>query len=148
MLHEMGLKSAIAWYLDGFTKRSGIQTDLDVTPDFGRLAPGVELALFRVLQESLTNVHRHSGSRTAHVRLSVNRDSYVLEVSDRGKGVGLPHMETPELDWMGAHGVGLRGMRERMRQIEGDLELWSSDQGTTVTATVPRDKAFRTSVTL
>jgi len=137
MLEEMGLKSAISWYLDGFTNRSGIRTTFEVSPALGRLAPDVELATFRVLQESLTNVHRHSGSPTADVRLLLDDENFILRVSDQGKGVNLNNFELPGQDWTGAHGVGLRGMRERMRQIEGHLELWSSEAGTTVTATVP-----------
>jgi PAS domain S-box-containing protein len=137
MLEEMGLKSAVSWYLDGFTRRSGIQTTFEVSPSVGRLAPDVELAIFRVLQESLTNVHRHSGSSTADVRLLIDDDTFVLRISDQGRGVNLNNFELPDQDWTGAHGVGLRGMRERMRQIEGNLELWSSEKGTTVTATVP-----------
>jgi PAS domain S-box-containing protein len=137
MLEEMGLKSAVSWYLDGFTKRSGIRTTFEVSPALGRLAPDVELATFRVLQESLTNVHRHSGSPTADVRLLLDDDNFILRVSDQGTGVNLNNFELPGQDWTGTHGVGLRGMRERMRQIEGNLELWSSEKGTTVTATVP-----------
>jgi PAS domain S-box-containing protein len=148
MLEEMGLKSAISWYLDGFTKRSGIKITFDVSPGLGRLAPDVELALFRVLQESLTNVHRHSGSPTAVVRLSFKDDAFVLQIADQGKGSHLGKFENPGQDWMGALGVGLRGMRERMRQIEGNLELWSSSQGTTVTASVPLGKAARAQAAL
>jgi PAS domain S-box-containing protein len=141
MLEEMGLKSAISWYLDGFTKRCGIRTTLKVSQDVGRLAPDVELAIFRVLQESLTNVYRHSGSQTADVSLFLNDYTFVLQVSDQGKGTDLRNFEVPGQDWTGALGVGLRGMRERMRQIDGDLELWSSKNGTTVIATVPIQKA-------
>ena len=137
MLEEMGLKSAVSWYLDGFTSRSGIRTTFEVSPALGRLAPDVELATFRVLQESLTNVHRHSGSPTADVRLLLDDENFILRVSAQGKGVNLNNFELPGQDWTGAHGVGLRGMRERMRQIKGHLELWSSEEGTTVTATVP-----------
>jgi PAS domain S-box-containing protein len=137
MLEEMGLKSAVSWYLDGFTERSGIRTTFEVSPALGRLAPDVELAIFRVLQESLTNVHRHSGSPTADVRLLLDDDNFILRVSDQGTGLNLNNFELPGQDWTGTHGVGLRGMRERMRQIEGNLELWSSEKGTTVTATVP-----------
>jgi PAS domain S-box-containing protein len=100
MLEEMGLKSAISWYLDGFSKRSAIRTTFEVSPDFGRLAKDVELALFRVLQESLTNVHRHSGSPTAVVRLSVSGDAVVLEVSDQGKGTKLQNYEETGEDWI------------------------------------------------
>jgi PAS domain S-box-containing protein len=137
MLEEMGLKSAISWYLDGFTKRSGIKTSLEVSPDYGRLADDVELAFFRVLQESLTNVHRHSGSQTAIVRLLIKDGNAVLEVSDQGKGTQLQNCEQSGEDWLGALGVGLRGMSERVRQLGGKLDLSSSNKGTTVTATVP-----------
>ena len=153
MLEEMGLNSAISWYLDGFTKRSGIQTTFEVSPDVGRLQPDDELAVFRVLQESLTNVHRHSGSPTASVRLLLVDDTFVLEVSDQGKGIHVADSQRGEMDASGqdcisSHGVGLRGMRERMRQIDGKLEFRSSPKGTTVIATVPTKKtspAFATS---
>jgi PAS domain S-box-containing protein len=142
MLEEMGLNSAISWYLDGFTKRSGIQTTFEVSPNLGRLDPDVELAIFRVLQESLTNVHRHSGSTTASVRLSLDGDTFVMEISDHGKGA---HSDTRlgenGQDGVGGHGVGLRGMRERMRQVGGKLDFCSSPKGTVVTATVPIKKA-------
>jgi PAS domain S-box-containing protein len=142
MLEEMGLHSAISWYLDGFTKRSGIQTTFEVSPNLGRLDPDVELAIFRVLQESLTNVHRHSGSTTASIRLSLDNDTFVMEISDQGKGA---HSDTRlgenGQDGVGGHGVGLRGMRERMRQVGGKLDFCSSRKGTVVTATVPIKKA-------
>jgi len=140
MLEEMGLKSAIPWYLDGFTKRSGIKATFEASPGFGRLPPDVELAFFRVLQESLTNVHRHSGSQTATVRLLVEGDMAVLAVSDAGKGTEAANFEEGRQDWMGALGVGLRGMTERVQQIGGKLEIASSKAGTTVTAAVPIQK--------
>lgn len=138
MLEEMGLKSAISWYLDGFTKRSGITATLDISPEFGRLPADAETAFFRVLQESLTNIHRHSGSETAHVRLFDKDGTTVLEVSDQGKGILARDSE--EFVENGGHslGVGVRGMTERMRQLGGDLELVSSSNGTTVIASVPR----------
>jgi PAS domain S-box-containing protein len=136
MLEEMGLSSAIPWYLEGFTKRSGIQTRFEISPEFRRLPADVELALFRVLQESLTNIHRHSGSPTANIRLSVN-GSVILEVSDQGKGLQLGNFEDSDQDWTVALGVGVRGMSERMRQLGGKLELSSTAEGTKVTATVP-----------
>lgn len=137
MLEELGLKSAISWYLDGFTKRSGIQASFDISPDFGRLSPDLELALFRVLQESLANVHRHSGSPTAHVQLSIQRGMAVLEISDQGKGIPSAILEESGEDWLGAIGVGLRGMKERMRQLGGSLEISSGRGGTRVTAAIP-----------
>src|ERR1700722_19409720 len=132
MLEEMGLKSAIPWYLDGFSARSGIKASFAAEADFGRLARDRELALFRVLQESLTNVHRHSGSQTAQVRLLVKDGKGVLEIEDKGKGVSRPVLEQAGQDWMGALGVGIRGMSERMRQLGGTLELLSSNEGGTI----------------
>lgn len=142
MLEEMGLESAIPWYLDGFSARSEINTTFNVQPDFGRLPRDSELALFRVLQESLTNVHRHSGSKTAHVRLLMREDMAVLEIEDTGKGISPQLLEQSGQDWMGAPGVGMRGMNERMRQLGGRLELVSTESGTTVSAIVPAGKSL------
>jgi PAS domain S-box-containing protein len=137
MLEEMGLNFAIPWYLEGFTKRSGIKTTFEISPHFGRLSAEVELVFFRVLQESLTNVHRHSGSETASVRLSISEDSAVLEIIDQGKGMESRDFEDPGHDWTGALGVGLRGMNERLQQVGGKLEVFSSKDGTTISASVP-----------
>jgi PAS domain S-box-containing protein len=137
MLEEMGLRSAIPWYLDGFSERSGIKTTFEVQGDVGRLPRDSELALFRVLQESLTNVHRHSGSKTAHIRLLTKEGMGILEVEDEGKGIPSDLMEQSGQDWMGALGVGLRGMNERMTQLGGKLEVVSKDGGTVVRACVP-----------
>ena len=137
MLEELGLKSAIPWYLEGFTKRSGIKTTFEVSSVFDRIPGDLELALFRVLQESLTNVHRHSGSSTAIVRLLTRNRAVILQVIDEGKGTGSKNWEDRAQDWMGAFGVGLRGMSERMRQLRGDLEIASTEAGTTITATLP-----------
>lgn len=101
----------------------------------------LELALFRILQESLTNVHRHSGSPSAIVRLSSNGPTVTLQVIDEGKGTPAKNGEEHAQDWM-AFGVGLRSMSERLRQLGGDLEISSSGEGTTITATLPlRDSA-------
>jgi PAS domain S-box-containing protein len=137
MLEEMGLKSAIPWYLDGFSTRSGIKTTLQVAEDFTRLPREAELALFRVFQESLTNVHRHSGSPTAEVRLFMKDGMGILEVRDNGKGLPPAQREQSSQDWMGQLGVGLRGMNERMHQLGGALKLTSTKKGTTVRAMVP-----------
>jgi PAS domain S-box-containing protein len=142
MLEEIGLKSAIPWYLDGFSARSGIKTTFEVHGDFGRLPQDAELALFRVLQESLTNVHRHSGSLTAHIRLSVMDGARMLEVTDKGKGIPLALLEPSGQDWTGALGLGLRGMTERMRQLGGSLEIVSTEEGTSVRAKIPAAKPF------
>jgi PAS domain S-box-containing protein len=137
MLEELGLKSAIPWYLEGFTKRSGIQTTLEISPGFDRIPGDMELALFRILQESLTNVHRHSGSPAATVRLLVKNRAVVLQIMDEGKGSQSKNWEDRSQDWMSALGVGLRGMNERMNQVGGTLELASAQRGTTVIATIP-----------
>ena len=137
MLEELGLKSAIPWYLDGFATRSGIKTTFECSPDFDRLPREVELALFRVLQEALTNVHRHSESPVAQVRLLIDGAKAVLEIQDAGKGIPKQVLgESGELPWTG---VGLRGMKERMRQLGGSLGLSSGGYGTTLTAIVPAE---------
>jgi PAS domain S-box-containing protein len=141
MLEELGLKSAIPWYLDGFTKRSGIKTTFEVSPEFDRIPGDLELALFRILQESLTNVHRHSGSPTATVRLLTVDRCVILQIIDEGCGTQSKTLENRALDWMSALGVGLRGMNERVRQLGGSLELSSAQGGTTVTARVPIPEA-------
>jgi PAS domain S-box-containing protein len=137
MLEEMGLKSAIPWYLSGFSSRSGIKTTFNAEEAFRRLPSDAELAIFRVLQESLTNVHRHSGSETADVRLLRRDGNAVLEVEDQGKGFNQTLLEQGGEDWMGALGVGVRGMNERMRQLKGKLEIISQECGTLVRATIP-----------
>jgi PAS domain S-box-containing protein len=137
LLEEIGLKSAVPWYLDGFAKRSRIKTSVEISMEMGRLPLDVELAMFRVLQEALTNVHRHSGSETARVRLEERDGCAVLEVADKGKGMPPAMLEAlSQEDWAAA-GVGMRGMNERIRQLGGRLEVRSDGTGTTVTATVP-----------
>lgn len=137
MLEEMGLKSAITWYLEGFSKRSGIRISFDISAEFGRLPRNVETAFFRVLQESLTNVHRHSGSEVAHVHLLTKGGMTILEVSDEGKGLPQEYLGESRQDGLHVLGVGLRSMEERVRQLGGGLELFSSPRGTTVIASVP-----------
>jgi PAS domain S-box-containing protein len=137
MLEELGLGSAISWYLEGFSKRSGIKTSFDIPKDFGRLNRDAELVLFRVLQESLTNVQRHSGSTTVDIRISHTDNVVTLLVTDHGKGLPAPLLEEGVKDWMGSMGVGLRGMSERLRQLGGDLEVSSNQSGTQVRATLP-----------
>lgn len=137
MLEEMGLKSAIPWYLAGFSSRSGIKSTFKAEDNFGRLSAEAELAMFRVLQESLTNVHRHSGSETAEVRLCTDDGNAVLEIRDSGKGFNQTLLEQGGEDWMGALGVGVRGMHERMRQLKGKLEIITKERGTLVRALMP-----------
>jgi PAS domain S-box-containing protein len=136
MLEETGLPSAIRWHLEGFSKRSGIKATYDIAADISRLARDVELALFRVFQESVTNVHRHSESKTVHIRLAVEDGKAVLEVKDRGKGMPAAAL-APNSESLQTIGVGVRGMRERIKQLGGKLDVTSSSQGTTVKASVP-----------
>jgi PAS domain S-box-containing protein len=134
LLDEVGLGSALDWYVEGFEKRSGITTNLELPPDFGRLSQDAEIALFRIVQESLTNIHRHSGSATALVRLQRNAGEVQIEVIDQGNG-----MERNAVDSSGQQsmGVGLRGMRERIAQLGGDLQIKSGEKGTVVKAILP-----------
>jgi signal transduction histidine kinase len=136
MLEEMGLKIAIPWYLDGFAKRSGIQTTFEIADALGRLPREVELVMFRVLQESLTNVHRHSGSPTAHVGVKIQGGAVSVEISDKGRGIFSAVLESTRIA-LGTMGVGLRGMSERVRELGGKLELFATEEGSTVVATVP-----------
>ena len=135
MLEETGLSATVEWYLGGFRQRSGIAVKFEAAPDFDRLSRDAELALFRVLQESLTNVHRHSGSPTAQVRLKMEGKMAVVEVEDQGKGAPAAALEIG--GGVKSLGVGLRGMSERTRQLGGKLEVVSSKKGTMVRATVP-----------
>jgi signal transduction histidine kinase len=138
MLDELGLKSAIAWYLEGFAQRSETSTTFEVSPDFGRLTPEAELAMFRILQESLTNVHRHSSSRTADVRLFRKEGMACLEIVDHGRGI--PSSRLGNGQEAGVLGVGLRGMEERVRHLGGKFEISSTSRGTTVVARVPAEE--------
>lgn len=135
MLEDMGLKNTVEWYVEGFQQRSGIGVTFEAAADFPRLPRDLELVLFRVLQESLTNVYRHSGSATARVMLQADSGMAVLEVQDQGKGIASPKAANEAR--IGSFGVGLRGMTERVHQLGGTLELFSIGTGTTVRACVP-----------
>jgi len=135
LLDEIGLESAIRWFIDGFSKRSKIDVSLNMPAGLDRMASDAELAIFRIVQESLTNIHRHSGSQTAKIQL-VKEDGYVFcQISD--DGVGIPREKQLELNTYGLVGVGIRGMRERIRQLGGTLQFESNGKGTTVSVTLP-----------
>jgi len=131
LLEEMGLLSAVRWYAKGFSERSGIRVDLRLPEEMDRLPRQLELALFRIVQESLTNVHRHSSSSVATIHFEADGERVVLEVTDQGVGIDLAAGSTPK--W----GVGITGMRERIHQLHGQLELVSGPQGTTVRVVQP-----------
>ena len=135
LLDEVGLQSALQWYIDGFSDRSKIQVDLELPDDFGRLPRNLEITLFRVVQECLTNIHRHSGSSTAAIRVARSQNEVRLEVRDAGKG--LPVEAQTSLSSGKLSGVGLRGMHERLRQMGGQLNVQSNGNGTLILATLP-----------
>jgi signal transduction histidine kinase len=139
LLDETGFASAARWYVEGFSKRSGIPTSLDIPEDLGRLPEPLELALFRVLQEALTNVHRHSKSPRADVSLAVFRDEIVLRIRDYGRGIPPEVLNRFRLNR--AHGgVGLAGMRERIHELGGRLDMDSDGDGTQILVKMPRSE--------
>jgi two-component system NarL family sensor kinase len=134
-LDEAGLVPALRWFVRGFIQRSGIQVELLVMEEIGRLPTEVETALFRVVQESLTNIHRHSGSERAVIWVTREQDTVVLKVSDEGHGI--PLSSTPDnRERAPSPGVGILGMRQRLRQLGGQLDIESSSQGTSVNVRV------------
>jgi PAS domain S-box-containing protein len=135
LLDEVGLQSALQWYIDGFSERSKIKVDLELPDDFGRLPRNLEITLFRVVQECLTNIHRHSESSTAAIRVARSENEVRLEVRDAGKGI--PAEAQTSLSSGKLSGVGLRGMHERLRQMGGHLDVQSTGAGTLVLATLP-----------
>ncbi|MGB7601789.1 MAG: sensor histidine kinase [Candidatus Sulfotelmatobacter sp.] len=137
LLDEVGFSCAAAWYIEGFAKRSGISIKADFAPSQERLPKRMEIVLFRVLQESLTNVLRHSDATNATVSLQHDPDTITLEIRDFGKGISAERL--PLLREVSAEtGVGLAGMRERLRELNGKLEIESDGHGTTMRAVVPR----------
>jgi PAS domain S-box-containing protein len=137
LLDENGLPEAIRWYLHGLMERSGLSVDLDIAEDFGRLPNEMELTIFRIVQECLTNIHRHSGSKIAMVRLSRNADSVALEIQDQGKGISPEKLDRIRTQ---RSGVGMTGMRERVRHYHGAMQIYSSGKGTKISVTLPLPK--------
>jgi PAS domain S-box-containing protein len=134
LLDEVGLLSALQWYLDGLTKRSGIQTSLDVQPpDFRRLAPELETAIFRIVQEALTNVYRHSGAQKAWVTLTKGDTHVTVVIRDDGKGIEDPIAQLRP----GSLGIGLGGMSQRAKEFGAELRLTNANPGTVVELVVP-----------
>ena len=132
-----GFTSAARWYLDGFGQRSGLKVTLDAALDLGRLPEAIELALFRVLQEALTNVHRHSGASAADVRVLADAEQVLLEVQDNGHGIPQELLSRFQATGGGV-GVGLAGIGERVRELGGQLKIKSDSEGTFVRVTIPR----------
>ena len=136
LLDELGLESALRWYVDGFEKRCGIAVNLELNIT-ERQAPEMETMLFRVVQECLINIHRHSGSAIASIRLSQTERQFIMEVEDEGRGLSVDELSA--IASGETLGVGLRGMRERISDFGGELEVLSTGQGTKVRAVIPID---------
>jgi len=134
LLDEVGLRAALKWYLEGFSKRSGIETDLNVQPSsFPRIAPELETAVFRIVQEALTNVFRHSGARKGWVTVLKQDSQVVVTIRDDGKGIPDRVAEfRPD-----SIGIGIGGMRQRIKEFGGELQLRNSNPGTIVEVVIP-----------
>jgi PAS domain S-box-containing protein len=141
LLDEAGLSSALEWYIQGLSERSGLQIKLDVPKQIGRLPRDMELAVFRLVQECLTNIHRHSGSKTAAIRLTREQDVLTINIQDEGKGMSPARLA--EIQSRGS-GVGILGMRERLRQFHGDMKIKSGPTGTHVRVTIPIPRQSQT----
>jgi signal transduction histidine kinase len=144
LLDEVGLASALRWYIDEFSKRSKIVVKLEIAGDFGRLSNEMEIAIFRMVQECLSNVHRHSNSETGEVRLLRDAQQVWVEVRDHGKGI----TREKQVALNGQQGgVGFRGMRERIQQLGGSLDIRSDEHGTLVRATMAVPKSAQPALT-
>jgi PAS domain S-box-containing protein len=137
LLDESGLYSAISWYVQGLQERSGLEVRLEIPKEFERLPRDRELAIFRVVQECLTNIHRHSESDTASIRIARESNQVTLDIRDQGKGMSPTRLAEVK---SGCSGVGIRGMRERLRQFQGSVNIESDRSGTRILATIPFPK--------
>jgi two-component system, NarL family, sensor kinase len=136
LLDEVGFASAANWFADEFAKRSGIEVKLDLPDGMTRLPQSTEIALFRILQESLTNVYRHSGSSIVEVRLKASDHESVFTVRDFGRGMGAELIQGTQIN-ENHFGVGLRGMQERVNDLDGNFEIQSGADGTVITVSIP-----------
>src|ERR1700685_255973 len=143
LLDEAGFASAARWYVEGFAQRSGIEVTVDFPADVGRLPRPIELGLFRVLQESLTNIHRHSGSSGAEVALKLFPDKVILEVKDYGRGIPMGLLDNFRAKGTNS-GVGLAGMRERLRELGGQLDIRNTN-GTLISVILPLSEPAKAS---
>ena len=134
LLDESGLSSALSWYVQGVIERSGLEIKLDISSELGRLPNDMELVIFRLVQECLTNILRHSGSKTATIRVARETEAVTVEIQDQGKGVSASKLA--EIQGKGS-GVGIRGMRERLRKFGGTLDIESVDPGTRIFVKIP-----------
>jgi PAS domain S-box-containing protein len=140
LLDENGLPAALSWYISGLADRSSVNISFNISEEFGRLPGDMELTIFRLIQECLTNIHRHSGSKTAVLQVLREEDRVLVEVRDQGKGI--PAEKLAEIQTKGS-GVGIRGMRERLREFGGEMIIDSTITGTTVLVTIPMSRKRR-----
>jgi PAS domain S-box-containing protein len=136
LLDEAGLSGALGWYVEGLQQRgSGIRVELEMPRSFGRLSDEMEMAIFRIVQECLTNIHRHSGAATAKIQLVPSKSNILLKIQDDGKGISREKLAGIRQK---RSGVGLTGIRERVRHFDGTIEITSDGCGTTVAVSLPR----------
>jgi signal transduction histidine kinase len=140
LLDENGLPSALSWFIGGLTDRTELDIAFNISQDFGRLPREMELAIFRLVQECLTNIHRHSGSKSASIHVAREADRVLIEISDQGGGMSPEKLA--EIQSRGA-GLGIRGIRERLRYFHGEMIIDSSPSGTTVLVTIPVSNEMR-----
>jgi two-component system, NarL family, sensor kinase len=134
LLDETGISSALSWYVQGLAERSGLEIDLQVPDHFERLPSEIELVIFRLVQECLTNIHRHSGSKSALIRVEREENAIHVKVEDQGRGMSAERLAAIQSQ---GTGVGIRGMHERVRHLRGELVIESNASGTKVYATLP-----------
>lgn len=137
LLDETGLPSALSWYVQGLKERSGLDLTLNISQEFGRLPRDMELVIFRLVQECLTNIHRHSESKTATITVTRDVHSIHVEVTDQGKGISPERLAEISA---GGSGVGIRGMRERLLQYGGSISITSNKTGTQISVIIPAPK--------
>jgi PAS domain S-box-containing protein len=140
LLDETGISSALSWYVQGLAERSRLEIDLQVPKNFGRLPSEMELVIFRLVQECLTNIHRHSGSKSALIRIERQENTIHVRVEDQGRGMSPERLAAIQSQ---GTGVGIRGMRERVRHFRGNLIIESNGSGTKVYATLPLKTSLR-----
>jgi len=140
LLDEAGLGSAARWYVEGFAERSGIKVNLELPPQLGRLHKDIEITLFRTMQEALTNVHRHSGGTAVDIRIVASPERIRLEIEDDGQGIPETRLKRL-LEGAAETGVGVAGMRERVHELGGTLQIESDATGTLVRVEIPIPEA-------
>jgi signal transduction histidine kinase len=136
LLDDVGLGGALSWYIDGFAERSGVHVELKVSGELGRLPSETETAIFRAVQQGLANIHRHSGSKAAQITMALDAETVKLEIRDQGCGIG-PESVKGFNDGTHLPGVGIAGIRERVREMGGRFQIQSGDYGTTMALSLP-----------